>query len=148
MNSIRLLRLLPMLAFAVLSLELRAFADAPAGPNGGRVLQKVEPSAEFYVRPDRRVQITFLDPAGEPVAPEDQEVTIVAGQRSAPTTLHFDREGAVLVSREALPEGDHVPTVVQIRPSPGAAVAIERFNVNLARCPECGLGEYACTCHD
>lgn len=148
MNPIRLLCLLPMLAFAVLSPELRAHADAPSGPNGGRVLQKVQPPAEFYVRPDRRVQITFLNAAGEPVAPEGQEVTIVAGQRSAPTTLHFDREGDVLVSREALPEGDHVPTVVQIKPAPGAATAIERFNVNLATCPECGLGEYACTCHD
>ena len=44
-------------------------AKKEAGPNGGRLLTALEPHAEFFVLPDRRVQITFLDAQDKPVAP-------------------------------------------------------------------------------
>lgn len=117
-----------------------------ATPNGGRLLAGVEPHAEFLVRADRRVQITFVDDAGKPVAPAAQAVTVTTGSRLSPTRLAFARSGDVLVSDVALPEGKNLPAVVQIKVKPDAKIVTERFNVDLSRCPDCKLAEYACTC--
>jgi hypothetical protein len=117
-----------------------------AGPNGGRIIATVTPRAEFFVMPDRKVQITFLDQAGKAIPPADQVVTIVAGERMSPTTLSFAKAGHSLVSNVALPKGDDVPAVVQIRSTPGARIVTEKFNVDLATCEECKLAEYACIC--
>jgi hypothetical protein len=116
------------------------------GPNGGRLLTSVSPHVEFLVTADRKVQLTFVDDAGEPIAPAGQSATVISGSRSAPTTLTFSRHGDVLVSDVPLPEGHTVPTIVQLKPRPGAADVIERFNVNLATCSECKHAEYACIC--
>ena len=117
-----------------------------AGPNGGRVIARVEPRAEFFVMPDRKVQITFLDKAGKAIAPAEQIVTVTAGDRLAPATLTFSKSGNVLVSNAALPKGDEVPTVVQIKTTTSAKAVTEKFNVDLSKCSECKLAEYACTC--
>jgi hypothetical protein len=45
-----------------------------------------------------------------------------------------------------LPEGNNLPAVVQIRVTPDAAPVVERFNLNLATCPDCSRHEYACIC--
>jgi hypothetical protein len=117
-----------------------------AGPNKGRVLQSVEPHAEFWVREDRKVQITFLDKDLKAIPAAAQEVTVTTGERSAPTKLTFKKEGDVLVSDAAIPEGNGFPTVVQIKVTPDAKVVTEKFNLNLAKCPECSNAEYACVC--
>ena len=117
-----------------------------AGPNGGRIITTVEPRAEFFVMPDRKVQITFLDKAGKAVPSADQVVTVTAGERMSPTTLTFSKTGNTLVSNAALPKGGEVPTVVQIKPTPGAKTVTEKFNVDLSKCGECKLAEYACIC--
>jgi hypothetical protein len=117
-----------------------------AGPNGGRLLTTIDPHAEFFVTPERKVQITFLDEHDRPVAPGAQVVTVTAGDRAAPTQLTFTRQGDVLVSDDVLPAGNDFPTVVQIKLSPDANMVYERFNLNLSTCPECKLGEYACIC--
>jgi hypothetical protein len=117
-----------------------------AGPNGGRIIAAVEPRAEFLVLPDRKVQITFLDPAGKATPPANQSVTITAGDRMAPTTLTFSKSGNTLLSNAALPAGDAVPAVVQIKPTPAAKAVTEKFNVDLSKCGECTLAEYACVC--
>lgn len=121
-------------------------AKKVAGPNGGRILSGPEPRAEFYVTADRKVQITFLDADGKPIAPAEQIVTVTAGDRSAPTKLTFAKSGNVLISDVTLPAGDEVPTVVQITPTSEAKTVTEKFNVNLSTCPGCNLAEYACTC--
>lgn len=125
-----------------------AFADEKkvAGPHGGRVLTGVSPRVEFFVLADRKVQLTFLDESGKAIAPAGQSATVISGDRSAPTTLTFTRQGDALVSNVPLPEGRIVRTVVQLTPTPGATAVVERFNVNLATCPECKHAEYACTC--
>lgn len=151
--------LLPLLASLGLGLAVHAAEGDKAGhdhdhghaekitaPNGGRLLAGVEPHAEFLVLPDRRVQITFVDDHGKPVAPAAQTVTVTAGERSAPTRLTFTRAGNVLVSSAALPAGNDFPTVVQIKPSADAKTVVARFNLNLATCPECKKAEYACSC--
>lgn len=116
------------------------------GPNGGRLLTSVSPHVEFLVLPDRKVQLTFVDADGQAVAPAGQSATVITGDRAAPTTLNFKRAGDVLVSDAPLPEARSLPTIVRLKPAPEATEAIERFNVNLAVCPECKHPEYACIC--
>jgi hypothetical protein len=117
-----------------------------AGPNGGRLLTIVEPHAEFFVTPDRKVQITFVDDALQPIAVAAQTVIVTAGDRTAPTTLNFVREGNVLVSDRELPPGNNFPAIVQLKTSPEAKTTVARFNVNFSTCPGCNYTEYACIC--
>ena len=149
MNHLRSLVIL-LSAFACTGMvtALQAHEGATAGPNGGRILKHVQPTAEFFVTAERKVQITFMDAEGQPVAPDDALITVTTGQRSAPTTLTFSRDGSAFVSDQPLPTGNFLPTVVQIKVSPDAQTVTDRFNVNLSTCPECGHGEYACACHD
>jgi hypothetical protein len=142
------LRLLVLLAIGI-SLAAGHAAEGKkkvAGPNGGRVIDGIEPRAEFFVLPDRRVQISFLDRAGKPVPPGDQVVTIIAGDRMSPTSLTFSRAGNALVSNVALPAGESVPAVLQIKSAPNTKGVTAKFNVDLAQCGECNLAEYACIC--
>ncbi len=120
--------------------------NAVGGPNGGRLLIKLEPHAELLVREDRRIQIIFLDEQDKPVPVANQSVTVTTGSRLSPTTLAFERSGDVLVSTRPLPEGNNLPAVVQIRVTPDAPAVVERFNLNLATCPDCKRHEYACIC--
>lgn len=151
--------ILPIIAALALSLPVSAAdkkkddhdhdhkkAKKVAGPNGGRVLTKVEPHAEFFVMPDRKVQITFLNDAGKAIAPADQVVTVTAGDRSAPAKLTFAKSGTSLVSNVALPKGDAIPAVVQIKAGANGKTVTERFNVDFAKCGECKHAEYACIC--
>jgi hypothetical protein len=143
----------------VLSLSASAFAAEKhddhdhgkkklAGPNKGRVITSVEPHAEFLVKEDRKVQIAFVDDDLKQVPAGDQVVTVTTGERSSPTKLTFKKEGDVLVSDGTIPEGSAFPTVVQIRPDADGKAVTEKFNLNLAECPECKHGEYACICDD
>ncbi len=138
-----------LLKFLLVLAVTTAFAHGEAkvaGPNGGRVIQSVTPPVEFLVTPERKVQLTFLDDHGQPIAPAGQSVVITTGSRSAPVVLTFTRHGDVLLSDAALPAARALPVVVQLRPAPGVAEVVERLVVNLATCPECRHAEYACTC--
>jgi hypothetical protein len=117
-----------------------------AGPNRGRVMTGINPRAEFFVTPDRKVQITFLGPDGTAIAPDAQVVTVTAGDRAAPTKLSFVRQGNVLLSTNALPAGNDFPVVVEIVPSSGSTKAVEKFYFDSSQCGECKNAEYACIC--
>ena len=52
----------------------------------------------------------------------------------------------MLISDKAVPEGNDLPTVVQIREKEGAKAVTEKFNLNLSVCPDCKHAEYACIC--
>lgn len=121
-------------------------AKKVAGPNGGRVLKEVEPHAEFFVTPERKVRVTFLGEDLKPIAPAAQIVSVTTGDRAAPTTLTFEREGNGLLSTTALPAGKSMPVIVHIRGGDDTKPAFARFTLNLAPCPECDLAEYACIC--
>jgi len=138
--------ILTLIAILALATVLPAHEKHEAGPNGGRILTKVEPHAEFFVMADRKVQITFLSEDGKAIAPAAQSVTVTAGDRSAPTKLTFVKSGDVLISEQPLPGGNDFPTVVQIKDTPEAKAVAEKFNLNLSECPGCKLKEYACTC--
>ena len=143
-----LLRLAALVAvgLSVATLQAHDAKKKVAGPNGGRVIAALEPRAEFFVLPDRKVQITFIDKAGKAVPPAEQVVTVTAGERLSPTTLTFARAGNTLVSNAALPKGDDVPAVVQIKSTASAKVVTDKFTVDLSKCGECKLAEYACIC--
>lgn len=114
------------------------------GPNGGRLLTSIEPHLEFFVTEDRKVRISSVtdDKQLQPIG--DEEVSVIGGDRSNPTRMSFAKEGDVLVSNIAFPEGNDFPVVVQI--TSGDEFVTEKFNLNLADCPTCDNLEYACTC--
>lgn len=116
------------------------------GPNGGRLLTVVEPHLEFFVTEDRKVQITSVndDEKAQPIG--EQVVKVIGGDRSNPTRMSFSRQGDVLLSDIAFPEGNDFPVVVQIKTTPDGDTVTEKFNLNLEQCPECPNKEYACTC--
>jgi hypothetical protein len=117
-----------------------------AGPNGGRVLHKIEPHLEFFVMKDRKVQLTALDDKLKAIAVSGQIVKVTAGDRSNPVRLRFVKKGNVLISETAFPSGDDFPVVVQMKTKAGAKTVIEKFTLDLSPCPTCDYLEYACTC--
>jgi len=129
----------------IASLTLASAAEIKA-PNGGRIIESVTPHAEFLVTADKKVEIRFLDDAGKVVAPGEQVVTIVMGDRSAPTKLAFTKDGDKLVSDKAVAEGKNLPVVLQIRAKEDEKATTVKFNLNMSTCSECKLTEYACTC--
>lgn len=117
-----------------------------AGPTGGRLITEIEPHVEFFVNKDKRVEIRFVDDDNKVVAPGAQVVAVTLGERSAPTKLAFAKDGNKLVSDKAIPEGNDLPTVVQIKATADSKSVTEKFNLNLEKCPTCKYQEYACTC--
>jgi hypothetical protein len=117
-----------------------------AGPTGGKLITAVEPHAEFLINNDKKIEIRFVDDANKVVAPGEQVVSVTMGDRSAPTKLTFTKDGDKLVSDKAIPEGNDLPTVVQIKAKAGEKAVNEKFNLNLSKCPTCSNAEYACTC--
>jgi len=123
-----------------------AHSDDVKMPNGGRLVASVEPHFEFYVTPERFVQITFIGNDGKVVPVAEQKVSAIGGDRSAPTKVEFTKQGDVLLSKEALPEQNNMPMVLQIKVTPGSKTVREKFNLNLNDCPTCSFKEYACAC--
>lgn len=138
---------LPLLAILALALPaLAAEKKKDAGPNGGRIIESVEPHLEFYVTKDRKVEITALTADNKPGKISGQVITVTAGDRSKPTKLELKEEGGKLVSNNALPEGNDFPVSVSIKPNASGKAVYEKFNLNLEKCPTCKFQEYACIC--
>jgi hypothetical protein len=120
--------------------------ETKAGPTGGRLITEVEPHVEFFVNKDKKVEIRFINDEMKVVAPGEQLISVMLGDRAAPTKLSFTKDGDKLISDKTVPEGNDLPTVVQIREKAGAKAVNEKFNLNLEQCPTCKNKEYACTC--
>lgn len=134
------------IAALVASLAFATAAEKIKAPNGGRILAGVEPHAEFLITPDKKVEVRFVDDAGKVVAPAAQTVTVIMGDRAAPTKLAFTKDGDKLVSDKTIPDGKDLPVVVQIKVTPDAKTVTEKFSLNFAKCPTCSNAEYACSC--
>ncbi len=134
------------IAALVASLAFATAAEKIKAPNGGRIIDTVTPNAEFLVTTDKKVEVRFLDETGKVIAPDVQTVTVVMGDRAAPTKLAFAKDGDKLVSDKVIPDGKELPVVLQIKTTPDAKAVTEKFNLNLAKCPTCSNAEYACTC--
>ncbi len=146
-TSLKFLALAGVLCAGILGLHA-ADNKQPGGPKGGRLLEKTEPKAEFFLEPDRTVTITFYDAALKPVAVTEQAVTVIAETKDGKRTVEFEKKGDVLVSKTKLPEGEGYNLVVQLRPNPGAKPQNFRFKLETHTCAECKHAEYACNCHD
>ena len=138
--------LVVLAALCLAAAPVFALGKKEAGPNGGRLLTAVDPDVEFFVTKERKIQFTFLDAQNRPTAPDGQSVIVTTGSRQAPTVLRFTRQGDVLLSDAALPAGNNLPAVIQLKPASDAPEVVVKFNINLATCGECSHAEYACTC--
>lgn len=142
---------LKYITFAVAALCATASLQAEkyvAGPKGGRLLESEPNKAEFFVTPDRKVEISFYDAALKPVAPGAQVLTVTAEPKSGRAKVEFEKTATGYVSKTALPEGEPYRVVVQLRAKPDAMPQNFRVDFNLETCGECKRAEYACTCND
>lgn len=146
-SSITLLTLTGALCVGILALNA-ADKKHIGGPKGGRLLEKTEPRAEFYVEKSHTVTITFYDAALKPVPAGNQVVTVIADAKNGKQTVAFEKKGDVLVSKAKLPEGDGYNLVVQFRQTADAKPQNFRFKLDLNICGGCQRAEYACTCNE
>lgn len=119
-----------------------------AGPKGGRVLTQAPPRAEFWVRADRRVEVTFYDAQMKAMPAGSRVVTAIAERKPERVRVEFENAGDRFVSKEPLPEGDGYRVVVQIRETPETRPVNHRFDFIEAVCGGCSRAEYACICED
>ena len=117
-----------------------------AGPKGGRLLETEPLKSEFFVTPDRHVEITFLDAALKPVAPGAQIVSVTAEPSTGKVALELEKTATGFISKTTLPAGEPYRVVVQTRASAAAKPKNFRIDLNLATCGECKKAEYACIC--
>jgi hypothetical protein len=146
-TSLKILTLAGVLCAGSLNLHA-ADQKVLAGPKGGRLLEKTEPKAEFYLEKDHTATITFYDAALKPVPVAGQSVTVIADAKGGKATVEFEKKGDVLVSKTKLPEGDGYNLVVQFRPSADAKPQNLRFKLDTHICGGCKRAEYACNCHE
>jgi len=118
------------------------------GPKGGRLLEKTEPKAEFFLEKDHTATIRFYDPALKPVPVATQSVTVIADAKNGKAKVEFEKKGDVLVSKTKLPEGDGYNVVVQFKQSAQAKPQNHRFKLETHTCGGCQRAEYACTCDE
>ena len=144
-TPLKLLTLAGVLCAGLLTLNA-ADKKHLGGPKGGRLLEKTEPRAEFYVEKDRTVSITFYDAALKPVPAAAQTVTVIADAKDDKTKVEFEKKGDALVSKGKLPEGDGYNVVVQFKQTADAKPQNFRFKLDLHTCGECRRAEYACIC--
>jgi hypothetical protein len=140
---------LPIILAAIFAILTHSLIAAPTknGPNGGKILRGVTPHVEFLVTKDRKVELRFIDADHQVVAPREQQINMIIGERSAPTKIAFVKERDKLVSDKALPMGDDLPTVIQIHEKSGEPPVNIKFALNLQKCPSCINQEYNCTCN-
>ncbi len=116
------------------------------GPNNGRLITSVTPQVEFFVKEDRTVQLTFVNENNEAIPALDWDVSLSGGDREAPIELSFAKSGDVLVSDQALPAGDKILGILEIKTAESAEPVVERFTIDFSTCSSCQLVEYACIC--
>jgi len=116
-----------------------------AGPTGGKLLES-KPRVEFLVNAARQVEIRLFDADLKPLPLSGVGIGIIAQAPSGKVALTMADQSGVLVSSEALPEGDGYTVVVQVRASATSKPQNFRIPLHLETCSGCHLAEYACTC--
>ena len=118
------------------------------GPKGGRLLEKTEPKAEFFLEKDHTATITFYDASLKPVPVGEQMVTVIADAKEGKQKVEFEKKGDVLTSKGKLPEGDGYNLVVQFKEKADAKPQNFRFKLETHMCETCKRAEYACICDE
>ena len=144
-TNLQILTLAGVLCAGILTLTA-ADKKHLGGPKGGRLLEKTEPKAEFYLEKDHTVTITFYDAKLKPLPAASQTVSVIADAKGGKATVEFEKKGAVLVSKTKLPEGDGYNVVVQFKQTDVAKPQNFRFKLETHTCGECKRAEYACIC--
>lgn len=142
------IRNLILTSFALLATAVALVAKPIPGPKGGRILTTEAPHVEFFVEKDRSVVVSFYDKALKSVPVSGQVVAATAETKAGKVKLDFAEKDGVLVSKNALPEGDDYTVVVQIRDSVVAKPKNYRVLFHDEACGECKRAEYACICED
>ena len=119
-----------------------------AGPRGGRLLEKTNPEAEFFVEKNRTISIMFYDSGGKPVPAAGQEAVAIVDVSGEKRKIEFEAKDMTLVSKAPLPEGEGHNVVVQLKQAPDAKPQNFRFKLDTSICGGCHRAEYACNCHD
>lgn len=145
MNATSKLLMIAGLLCASILISAAANKQSPAGPKGGRLLEKTAPCAEFVVEKDRGITINFYNADMKPVAATTQAITVIANAKNK-TMIEFEKKGDSLVSKTKLPEGEGYNLVVQFKPTADAKPQNFRFKLELHPCGECKRAEYACVC--
>jgi len=146
-TSLQFLTLAGVLCAGLLTLNA-ADKKHLGGPKGGRLLEKTEPRAEFYVEKDHTVRILFYDTALKPVPAAAQTVAVIADAKDGKARIEFEKKGDVLVSKTKLPEGDGYNLVVQFKQTADAKPQNFRFKLETHECGGCKRAEYGCTCDE
>ena len=146
-TPLKLLTLAGVLCAGLLTLNA-ADKKHLGGPKGGRLLEKTEPSAEFYVEKDRTISITFYDTTLKPVPATAQTVTVIADAKDGKAKMEFEKKGDALASKTKLPEGDGYNVIVQFKQTAETKPQNFRFKLDLGTCASCKRAEYACTCDE
>lgn len=126
--------------------DLPDHAPQKQGPNQGRLITSVEPHLEFLVTKEGKVQLTFVDDDNKEVLRPGATATIICGDRTKPTRLTFEKTKTGYLSREKLPEGKNIPTILRVKPGADDKMKTIRLNLDLNDCPTCEFAEYNCTC--
>ena len=146
-TSLKLLALAGVLCAGLLTLNA-ADKKHLGGPKAGRLLEKTEPKAEFFLEKDHTVTITFYDATLKPVVAGGQVVAVIADAKDGKATVAFEKKGDVLVSKTKLPEGDGYNLVVQFKQTADAKPQNFRFKLETHPCATCKRAEYACICDE
>jgi hypothetical protein len=118
------------------------------GPKGGRLLEVENQKAEFFITPDKKVEITFYDAGLKPMGPGEHVVAVTAEPKSGKAKVELEKTATGFISQSPLPEGAPYRVVVQLRAKPDAKPQNFRVDLDLQTCDGCKRGEYACTCDE
>jgi hypothetical protein len=142
--------IITLVAIFMASLLTATAADKKhlGGPKGGRLLEKTEPKAEFFLEKDHTATITFYDSALKPVPVTGQAVTVIAEGKEGKQKVEFQKQGDVLISKSKLPDGGDYNLVVQFKQDATAKPQNHRFKLETHTCGTCKRSEYACICDE
>jgi len=116
------------------------------GPQGGRIIEVEGGHAEFLVKPDRRIAVSFFGEDMKLQAPAGQIIAVTAQAPSGNAKLDFEKSAGAFVSKTALPEGEGYMLVLQIKANADAKPKNLRIKLDLTHCGGCKRSEYACVC--
>lgn len=122
-----------------------ANAGIIGGPRGGKLLEKGEIRAEFFVNSEKYAEVYFYDADLNLVAPEEQSVKALVNANGK-VVIGFDKTDSGFVSTDPLPEGDGYRVVLQIRDEASGEKANFRIDYLTTVCGGCSRIEYACIC--
>lgn len=131
---------LSVLSICALGAAEPAYASAES--RTGRLLESPGVKAEFLIKPDRHVALTFLDAAGLPMARGERSVIVKVNGKD----LALEAKLNGFISMEPLPAKEPAPIIVQVRATADAKPTNFRLTLNTSTCGECKRPEYTCTC--